>query len=171
MIIIVTGNIGIGKTTVCQRVVEIVQSQGYGCGGILTYKASDKSILVEDIQTGEKETLADTNNLNQGPRVGKYTFSTKSIEFGIRAIERNTSAVLIVIDEIGHLELRGEGFAKVPELTRTGKMRNCILVIRSELLPAFLLQLPNATLVFETNLDNRDRLPQEISTVLFEELW
>ena len=83
MIISVTGNIGIGKTTVCQRVVEIVQSQGYGCGGILTYKASDKSILVEDIQTGEKETLADTNNLNQGPRVGKYTFSTKSIEFGI----------------------------------------------------------------------------------------
>jgi len=171
MIIVVTGDIGIGKTTVCQRVIEIVRSEGYGCGGILTHKASDKSIVIEDIQTGEKETLATTNNLNYGPRVGKYTFSTKGIEFGIRAIERGTSAALLVIDEIGHLELRGEGFAKVLELARAGKMRNCILVIRSELFPAFLPQLSTAPLLFETNLDNRDRLPQEISAVLFQELW
>lgn len=171
MIIVVTGDIGIGKTTVCQRVIEIVRSEGYGCGGILTHKASDKSIVIEDIETGEKETLASIDNLNHGPRTGKYTFSSKGIEFGIQAIDRDTSAVLIVIDEIGYLELRGEGFAKVLELTRAGKMRNCILVIRSELLPAFLPQLPTATLVFETTRNNRDQLPQEISAVLFEELW
>jgi nucleoside-triphosphatase THEP1 len=171
MVIIVTGAIGIGKTTVCQRVIEIVRSEGCGCGGILTHKASDKSIVIEDIETGEKEALASINNIYKGPHVGKYFFNPKGIEFGIQAIDRDTSAVLIVIDEIGYLELQGEGFAKVLELTRAGKMRNCILVMRSELLPAFLSQLPTATLVFETTRNNRDQLPQEISAVLFKELW
>ena len=53
MVIIVTGAIGIGKTTVCRKLIEIVRNRGYTCGGILTYKAPDKGIIIEDIQSGE----------------------------------------------------------------------------------------------------------------------
>jgi len=171
MVIIVTGAIGIGKTTVCRKLIEILRNEGHTCGGILTYKTADKVIIIEDIQSGEKEVLASTKNVYLGPRTPKYFFNPKAIEFGIQAIDRDTSALLIVIDEIGYLELRGEGFAKVFEPTRASKIRNCVLVIRSELLPAFLLRLPTEVLVFETTRDNRDQLPQEISAVLFEELW
>jgi len=118
MVIIVTGDIGIGKTTICHRLIEIVQNQGYCCGGILTRKAPDKGIIIEGIQSGETETLASTNNVYHGPRTAKYSFNAKGIAFGVREIEKGISSSLLVVDEIGHLELRGEGFAKVIELIR-----------------------------------------------------
>ena len=165
MVIIVTGNIGIGKTTVCQKLIEIVRNQGYTCGGILTSKA-DKGIIIEDIQSGQKETLASINDVYHGPHTTKYSFNPDGIDFGIQVIDKGTSAAILVVDEIGHLELRGEGFAKILELIKAGKVKDCILVIRRELLPAFLRQLPTTPLVFETTISNRNQLPQEIGSVL-----
>ncbi len=170
MVIIVTGEIGIGKTTVCQRLIELVRNQGYTCGGILTYKTADKGIIIEDIQSGEKETLASINNVYHGPRTAKYFFNPKGIDFGIQAIDRGTSAAILVVDEIGHLELSGEGFANVCELIKAGKVKDCILVIRKELLSAFLAQLPTTPLVFETTINNRNQLPQEIGSSLIATL-
>jgi len=170
MVIVVTGAIGIGKTTVCRKLIEIVRNQGYTCGGILTYKAADKGIIIEDIQSGEKETLASINDVYHGPRTAKYSFNPKGIDFGIQAVEKGTSAAILVVDEIGHLEIRGAGFAKVLELIKAGKVKDCVLVIRRELLPAFLSQLDTMLLVFETTMNNRNQLPQEIGSVLFEKL-
>ena len=169
MVIIVTGAIGIGKTTVCRKVIELARNQGHTCGGILTYKAADKSIIIEDIQSGDEETLASIDNVYHGPRTAKYSFNPKGIDFGIQAIDKGTSTAILVVDEIGHLELRAEGFAKVLELIKAGKVTNYILVIRSELLSAFLPQLPDA-LVFSITTDNREQLPYEISSVLFKTL-
>ena len=75
-----------------------------------------------------------------------------------------------MVDEIGHLELRGGGFAKVLELIKAGKIEDCILVIRRELLPAFLPQMPATPLVFETTINNRNQLPQEIGSVLLRKM-
>ena len=105
-----------------------------------------------------------------GPRTAKYSFNPDGIDFGIRSIEKSTSSAILIIDEIGHLELRGEGFAKVPELIKARKVKDCILVIRKELLPAFLSQLDAAPLIFETTMNNRNQLPQEIGSILLKQL-
>ena len=170
MVIIVTGAIGVGKTAACQKIIEIARNQGYTCGGILTCKAADKSIIVEDIQSGEKETLARINNVYDGPRTAKYYFNPEGIDFGIRAIDKGTSAAILIVDEVGQLELRGEGFAKVLELIRAGKVKDCVLVIRSELLSAFLPEFPNTPLVFETTMNNRNQLPRETGSILLKKL-
>ena len=170
MVIVVTGDIGIGKTTVCRKLMEIVRNQGHSWGGILTYKAADKGIIIEDVQTGERETLASINNVYHGPRTAKYFFNPRGIDFGIQAIAMGTSSTILLVDEIGHLELRGEGFAKVTKLIKTGKVKDCVLVIRKELLPDLLPQLPTKPLVFETTINNRNQLPQEIGSVLLEQL-
>ena len=122
MVIIVTGAIGIGKTTVCHRLIEIVQNQGYSCGGILTHKAPDKGIIIEGIQSGKAKTLASINNVYHGPRTAKYSFNAKGIAFGVREVEKGISSSVLLVDELGHLELRGEGFVKVIELIRTQKV-------------------------------------------------
>ncbi len=170
MVIIVTGAIGIGKTTVCRKLIKIARNRGYTCGGILAYKAADKGIIIEDIQSGEKEILASINDVYHGPYTDKYSFNPKGIDFGIQAIDKGTSTAVLIVDEIGHLELRAEGFANVLELTKASKVKNCILVIRRELLPAFLPQLPPTPLIFETTVNNRDQLPQEIGSVLLKKL-
>ncbi len=166
MVIVVTGAIGIGKTTVCQRFVGLVQNLGYTCGGILSHKDADGNIVIEDIESTRKEILASTHHLWHGPRTVKYFFNPKGINFGIEAIRAGISKDILVVDEIGRLELRGEGFIKVLELIEAGKVKRCILVIRSELLPAFLARLPAAPLVFETTSTNRNHLPEEIVSIV-----
>jgi len=166
MVIIITGAIGIGKTTVCQKVIEIARSQGYSCGGVISYKTRDEDIIIEDIQNGETRVLASANGIYRGPRTIKYYFNPEGIDFGIEAIDRGITADILMVDELGHLELRGKGFANVVEQIATGKVRNCILVIRKELLSAFLSQLGVETSVFETTIDNRNQLPGEIGLAL-----
>ena len=170
MVIIVTGGIGAGKTTVCSKLINVVRNKGFTCGGILTYKAIDKSIAIEDIQSGEKETLASSNKARGGPRTPGYLFNPKGIGFGIKAIAKGTSAEILVIDEVGQLELGGEGFTNVFELIKSEKIQDCIIVIRSALLTAFQPQFYTPPLIFETTINNRDKLPFEIASVLLEKL-
>jgi len=170
MVIIVTGTIGIGKTTVCEKVVNIARSSGYVCGGILTHKAPNESLVILDIQSGEKETLASSNSKYGGPRTVRYSFNPDGIDFGIRAIERGVSSDILFVDEIGHLELGGKGFVKSLELVKTEKVRNCVLVIRNQFLSAFLSQLGGKPLIFETTISTRDQLPQKIYSSLTSSL-
>ena len=165
MIVVISGALRAGKTTVCRKLIQIARNHGYACGGILSYQAPDRDIRIEDIQSGATERLASVNDIYDGPRTQRYCFNPEGIEFGNQAIDRGISAAILVIDEIGHLELSGEGFASALGLIKAGSVRNCILVIRSELLGAFLPQLPNA-LVFSVTMDNRERLAYEISSVL-----
>lgn len=170
MVIIVTGAIGIGKTTVCEKVVSIVQSLGYACGGILTYKAPDKSLTILDIQTGARETLASTNARYHGPHTGKYYFNIEAINFGIRAIDKGIASDVLVVDEIGYLELDGGGFVKSLELIKADKVKNSILVIRKQLLSAFLAQLGDKPLIFEITISTRNQFPQKICSRLIGNL-
>ncbi len=166
MVVIVTGAVGIGKTTVCERVVGIARSNGYSCGGVLTYKDEHDNLVVRDIETGERKVLASTHDKYGGPRTGRYFFSPEGIEFGIRAIDKGIASDILVVDELGHLELRGEGFAKVIPHVAGMKARDCILVIRKELLPAFLPRLKVLSWTFEATLENRDRLHARVFAVL-----
>ena len=113
-------------------------------------------------------TLSDSLTiLETSPR---YFFNPKGIDFGIKAIEKGASAEIFVIDEIGQLELGGEGFTNVFKLIKSGKVQDCIIVIRSALLTAFRSQFDTPPLIFETTINNRDKLPLEIASVLLEKL-
>ena len=165
MVVIVTGAIGVGKTTVCEEVIKIIRNKGYSCGGIITYKIRNEDIVIKDIRTGTTNHFASTSNIYDGPRTQKYFFNPEGIEFGIQAIEKGISSDVLVVDEIGQLELSGEGFAKSIEQIGTDDIKNCILVIRKTLLSDFLPRLGVRTSVFETTIDNRNQLPMEISRV------
>ena len=166
MVIIVTGAIGVGKTTVCEKVVNLLQSLDYSCGGVLTYKAPDESLTIFDIQTGEKKALASTVKIYHGPHTEKYFFNTEAINFGIKAIDKGAASDVLIVDEVGYLELGGEGFVNSLELIREGRVRNSILVIRIELLSAFLAQLGGKPTVFETTTSTRNQLPRKICSCL-----
>ena len=170
MVIIITGAIGIGKTTVCEKVIKIIRNSGYSCGGILTHKTADESLIALDIQTGERAILATTDNTFDGPRTPRYSFNPETIKFGIRAINKAINSDVLIIDELGHLELDGEGFAEGLEFVKTGRVKNSILVIRKQLLPAFLAQLGDNPTIFETTISNRVQLPRKICSSLISNL-
>ena len=166
MVIVVTGAIGVGKSAVCEKVIRIARSEGHTCGGVIARKAENEDIIIEDVQTGETRVLASTSTAYQGPRTAKYSFSREGFDFGVRAIEKGALSDILLVDELGRLELRGQGFAGVIEQIGDGNVKNCVVVIRSELLSAFLPRLGATTSVFETTVDNRNELPGEIGRVL-----
>lgn len=170
MFIIITGVIGVGKSTVCRRLIQIIRDNGLVCGGILTFKSAEGGITIEDVQSGKKAPLAKINDgASSGPRTARYLFNQSSIDFGTQALYKAVSADVMVIDEIGQLELRSEGLVSALDIIKSGRFKNCVLVIRKELLPSYLPQFSTFLRVFETTVENRNRLPQEISSTLLEE--
>ena len=61
--VVLTGSVRIGKTTICQEVIELVRKRGYCVAGILTPAILDRNgdrrgIEVADLTTGERRVLA-----------------------------------------------------------------------------------------------------------------
>jgi len=112
----ITGRPGIGKSTVVRRVIERIGTRTVG--GMLTAELRDKErakrvgFVVEDLSTGEKGILAHISE--RGQKVGKYGVNIRDLErVGASAIERaveNADISVIVIDEVGPMELKSEKF-------------------------------------------------------------
>jgi nucleoside-triphosphatase len=162
MVVVITGNLGIGKTTVCEKLLAYANKQGLSCGGVLTYKTKNDNRVVLDIQNGDKFIFARKNCINEGLYTPRYIFDPGGIDFGIRAIENGASADILFIDELGPIELMGQGFAPALETVRT-EAKKCVLVIRKGLITAFASWIGPDPLVFETTCQNRNVLPLEIA--------
>jgi nucleoside-triphosphatase THEP1 len=164
MVIIITGELGAGKTTICQKLVKLITDKGYKCNGVISYKNSDTNIIIEDIQSGNKEILASKTFVYDGPRTKGYSFNPAGIDFGIKSIEKGIGTDVLIIDEIGYLERDGEGFVNGIDMIKKTRNESIIVVIRSILLPFFQDQLGDIKpLIFRVTPDNRDSLPEEIA--------
>ena len=95
-----------------------------------------------------------------------YFFNPDGIDFGIQAIDKGYYCNILIIDEIGQLELGGQGFVSAIEVIRGKKGKDIILVIRKELLSTFLPLLGTTPLIFETTIENRNELPNGIDTII-----
>ena len=90
MFIIITGAIGVGKSTICRKLIQIIQTNGLICEGILTFKSAEGDIIIEDIRSGKKAPLAKINNgASDGPRTTRYLFNQSGINFGIQALHKD----------------------------------------------------------------------------------
>ena len=171
MFTIITGEIGIGKSTVCQRTIKELHDLGHKCEGFLNFKSCNGDIILEDIQSGEKRTLASPNVNFNGPRVRKYSFNQRIINLGLQIIANCDAASILVIDELGWMELYGGGFAPGIKKLIARKDRVCILIIRKgEVLDMFLPKLPTDLLIFEVLPENRNTLPKNISLMINREI-
>lgn len=170
MDILLSGEIQMGKTTVCLRVAEQFCRLGYQPGGVVTPAVFEEDvkvgIRVVDLQGGEKMTLARADRKLGGPRVGRYSFDSAALRLGSRAIKRAVASGcdLLIVDEIGPLELElGEGFALGLDVVRTGVIPHTLTVVRKALAEELRTHLREITLVvLEVTEENRNELPSLI---------
>ena len=165
MRVILTGLSDSGKSTVCRRVVERAGEAGMRVGGVLTEKTisgKERTLHVRDLNDNTVILLARTNWTQTGPQHGAFTFSNEGIFLGIKAIGRGVSFDLLIVDEIGPLELKGRGFYPILHLIR--KARQCIVVIRPQIVEFFRekLQLDESFRVIEVTAENRDELVDQL---------
>ena len=115
MKIFITGAPGIGKTTVVQRVMELLKEKGLNAGGIYCPEIRINNVRlgfeIVDLFTGRKGILSHVNQ-QQGPRIGRYKVNLKDLSnIGVDALNRALrEADYIIIDEVGPMELQGKDF-------------------------------------------------------------
>nr|MBC7245442.1 hypothetical protein [Chloroflexota bacterium] len=192
MIAVLTGQVHVGKTTVCRAVAELARQRGYCVRGILTPPILDEKgerlgIEALDLATGERRVLARVHQPDaqtgatlkpfglgeeyHSPHVGPYHFDPEVLQWGQDVIARaiGMGCDLLIIDEIGRLELeQNSGFNKVLDLLRSSVIPRCLLVVRDTLLDSFRQRLPGLEFItFTVTVENRHALPMEIVQRLF----
>jgi len=177
--LVLTGDLHVGKTTVCRAVVELARQRGYSVRGILTTPILDKAgerlgFTVLNLAGAEQRELArverprkggtDAERLDYGgPSVGPFHFDPAVLQWGYDIVAQAIVARcdLLVVDEVGRLELeQNTGFGRALDLVATSAVQRILLVVRSSLLDAFRRRWPQLSFAtFEVTADNRDVAP------------
>ena len=163
MRILLTGEIGAGKTTVCEKIAKEARERGIKCTGILTrkFKMNGNLVLeVEELSTRERRVLAkkrDDGRIPKGMHICPYAFDDATVEFAKAALLK--AGELLIIDEVGPLELRGEAFGDAWKAFENSGNRNALLVTRNEVKEEFERLLRKSHKTYEVTSENRENLP------------
>jgi len=139
--LIVVGEPGSGKTSWCREYIDWRRKSGSSVGGILSPAIEKQEQRVGsnalDLLTGEEVPFARLSryrSFKEGEKVGDYTISRDGIQFACSAINRaiESRCDLVVIDEVGPLELSGNGLMPAVELALALAV-NALIVVRSSL--------------------------------------
>lgn len=146
------GPSGAGKTTYCSDAVRRARGSGLAVGGILSVSEPPDGervrIVAVDLSTGEQRTLAEMGGSAafDGPVSGRWQFSGCTIEWASDVLQHATPCDLLVVDELGPLELRrGEGLAVALDVIDNGAYGDSLVTVRPSALPILQSRWPHAT--------------------------
>lgn len=155
-LVLLTGERGEGKTTLCLALAEQACRAGWRVGGIVSpgdwHDGQRVGYRVRDLLSGEERPLAQRSAQEGAIRVGPFSFDPEGIAFGRRALQEALShrVQLLIVDEVGPLELRGEGWAPLLDRLHTEGTKVMVWVVRPELVEEVRKRYPlfaSATLV------------------------
>ena len=163
---------GLGKTTACRRAVELAQARGLRVSGVLSlpvYQDRVKTaIALRDIAGEQERILARAHHDGEGPRVGIWTFDPAGVAWGQQVLASLPPCDLLVIDEIGPLELeQRQGLTNALDALRRADYRLALVTLRPALVETKLNGLDVSTVTLDEH--NRDGQPQAIVNRIHQE--
>ena len=163
--ILITGKPGVGKSTLVQAVLRRLT---FRAGGFATIEIAAGrrrvGFEIRDLTTGQKGILAHVE-LRSPQRVGKYGVDVGAFErIGIPALEHALlSSELVVIDEIGKMELFSTSFQRVVQrVFGDPKPVLAVIQMRSTLFLDALRSRKDAKL-FTVSTENRQRMVESVA--------
>ena len=136
-----TGPKHCGKTTSATRLIQMARGEGFTVAGILEPSLYDNGELlgfdVLDVQSQKRIPLARRNK--DESTTGFFNFLTDGLKFGNAVLSSETikSADLIIIDEFGPLELKGDGWRRNIDSLLSSSNAFMLIIIRQELTETF----------------------------------
>lgn len=166
---LITGNPGIGKTTVLIKIMSIIRNYGYALGGTLCreirVKGERTGFELIDVASGQKGVLASTK-LDTGPRLGKYRVNLVDLaEIGAKSLVNAINFCdVIICDEIGPMELLSPDFRHaIKAIIESGKP--VLGIVHKRLNDPLIQELKSKSFVkvVEVTFENREKLPTELA--------
>lgn len=163
----ITGNPGIGKTTLLMNIVSTVKSLGYKVAGFycpeVRQGGSRIGFKIVDFSTGQEEWLAKVNF--QGVKmIGKYGLVQEAEKIAILSKNSMSSADLIAIDEIGPMELSIQPIKEVIYYA-LGQDKPLIAVVHRRINLA-IMDSKTYTLTIENRNELKDVILRQLLSVL-----
>jgi nucleoside-triphosphatase len=164
--IAVTGSPGIGKSTVVAKAAEKLADQpGFKIGGIQTAEirkeGQREGFSIRDLTTGKTGFLASVRG--GGPRVGKYQINLEDLEkIGANTLRSALDCDLIVIDEVGPMELKSEAFVSAVEVVLESD-KPVLAVLHRSSSHQLAQRMRKEFEVLMVDGENRDELPEKIA--------
>jgi nucleoside-triphosphatase THEP1 len=139
---VLSGPLGIGKTTTCLQLADLARRRGLACAGLVCparFEGPRKvGIDVLNLRTGERRLLAEADDLPAELRTPGYRFDASALAWGATVLAAACPCDLLIVDEIGPLELeRRQGWVNVFDLLRADSFKSAVVVVRPHLLNAF----------------------------------
>lgn len=160
--IAVTGKPGVGKSTVVAKAAgELADKFGLKIGGIRTAEirkeGKREGFSIEDLVTGMTGILSHVKG--SGPRVGKYHVNLEDLAgIGAGALRNSLDCDLVVIDEIGPMELKSEEFILAVEEVLESD-RSVLAVLHRSSKHPLAQRVREEFEVLTVDEENRDDLP------------
>lgn len=168
MIFILTGPVDSGKTTFLKRVIEELKRQKVKMDGFLSeaiVKDQEKiGYDLVDLGDGKSVPFIRKSGRQDWQRIGPYFFIPEGLSRAKKIILRSREAEILVVDEIGPLELSGQGLWDVLEQVIFQRFQKYLFVLRKGILQDFLKMVGRIELkIFD--IKEEDVLPRLLKEI------
>ena len=168
MIFILTGPVHSGKTTLLKEVVRELKEKKYRVDGFLSETVGKKKQAIGynlfDLREERSIPFIRRTGEKDWQKIGSYFFIPQSLAEAEKIILRGKEADILVVDEVGPLELSGKGFWPALKQVVFHPLENFLLVMRINIIEEFLAMLGRGEVkIF--NIKNKEvfhRLIEEI---------
>ena len=162
--IAVTGSPGVGKSTL---VAKVTSGTKLRVGGVLArdrrYKDRRTGFELLDLSTGMVGILADESG--DGPQLGKYRVHLDDLDLiGAQAVENALGCDLIVVDEVGPMELSSHRFVLAVEKA-IASPKPMLVVLHQWSNHRLAKKIRSTFKVYAVTRENREALAEEIAAV------
>ncbi|HEY88991.1 MAG TPA: DUF2478 domain-containing protein [Thermoflexia bacterium] len=168
-IVLITGEMRAGKSTLCQKLVQRCRSKGITVTGLITQHPAPHSLEALALHTTERYLLTYPFESELGTALTHFRMNPAALARSAEALPTSFPTQVFILDELGPLELlRGEGWIAALHLLAGEEYEIAFIVVRPALLAQAVQQLPrNSYTVANITLKNRELLAES----LFQQAW
>lgn len=138
-VFIITGLVGEGKTTFLKKIISELNNKSVKTAGFYSPRVmeNDETIGYDivEIATGEREVFLRKTADEKVRTVGKYQLFDAGLKKGKDALNasENTNSVIVIMDEIGYMELDNRGWADSLNSLVDHSNQHILMVVRENL--------------------------------------